>query len=47
MALTKSLAEVCSGEAAKYVHLGATSYDIVDTANALQFLKSTELRPVR
>lgn len=31
MALTIALAEV-SGEAGKYVHLGATSYDIVDTA---------------
>jgi len=37
MALTKALAEVCKGEAKKYIHLGATSYDIVDTANALQF----------
>lgn len=37
MALTKALAEVCEGEAKKYIHLGATSYDIVDTANALQF----------
>ena len=37
MALTRALAEVCEGEAKKYIHLGATSYDIVDTANALQF----------
>jgi adenylosuccinate lyase len=36
MAVVKSLSEVC-GNAGKYVHLGATSYDIVDTANALQF----------
>src|SRR4030042_5052951 len=35
MAVTKALSEVCSGDAGKYVHLGATSYDIVDTANAL------------
>jgi len=35
MALVKALAEVC-GEAGKYVHLGATSNDIIDTANALQ-----------
>ncbi len=34
MALALSLAEA-SGEAGKYVHLGATSYDIVDTAWAL------------
>jgi len=35
MAMVKALAEKC--EYGKYVHLGATSYDIVDTANALQF----------
>ena len=42
MALTKALSEVCNGEAGKYVHLGATSYDIVDTANALQFAEATD-----
>ncbi len=36
MAVVKALTEVC-GPSGKYVHLGATSYDIVDTANALQF----------
>jgi adenylosuccinate lyase len=36
MAVVKALSEVC-GRDGKYVHLGATSYDIVDTANALQF----------
>ncbi len=41
MSVTKALAEVCNGEAEKYIHLGATSYDIVDTANALQFAEST------
>jgi len=35
MAIVKALSEVC-GEAGKYVHLGATSNDIIDTANALQ-----------
>lgn len=35
MALVKALTEA-SGEAGKYVHLTATSYDIVDTAQALQ-----------
>ncbi len=34
-ALVRALAEVC-GPSGAYVHLGATSYDIVDTANALQ-----------
>jgi adenylosuccinate lyase len=43
MAVTKALSEVCSGDAGKYVHLGATSYDIVDTANALQFAHATDL----
>jgi len=37
MAMVKALAEQCEGDAGKYVHLGATSYDIEDTANALQF----------
>ncbi len=41
MAITKALSEVCNEDAGKYVHLGATSYDIVDTANALQFSEST------
>ena len=36
MAMVKSLAEQCEREAGKYVHLGATSYDIEDTATALQ-----------
>ena len=34
-ALVRALAEVC-GSSGAFVHLGATSYDIVDTANALQ-----------
>lgn len=42
MAVSRALAEQCKGNAGKYVHLGATSYDIVDTANALQFADSTE-----
>ena len=41
MAVIKALSELCDGDAGKYVHLGATSYDIVDTANALQFAEST------
>ena len=43
MAVTRALGEKCSLEAAKYIHLGATSYDIVDTANALQFSKAMEI----
>ncbi len=36
MAMVKALAEQCEGSAGKYVHLGATSYDIEDTATAIQ-----------
>ena len=36
MAMVKSLAEQCEGDAGKYIHLGATSYDIEDTAMGLQ-----------
>ena len=38
MAMVKALTSV-SGESGKFVHLGATSNDITDTANALQFKK--------
>jgi adenylosuccinate lyase len=37
MAMVKALTEVCNNDAGKYVHVGATSYDIEDTAYALQF----------
>ena len=37
MAMVKALAEQCEGDAGKYIHFGATSYDIQDTATALQF----------
>jgi adenylosuccinate lyase len=40
--LVRALAEVC-GPSGAYVHLGATSYDIVDTANALQLKEALEL----
>ena len=43
MAVTLALSEQCKGNSGKYIHLGATSYDIVDTANALQFTDSLEL----
>jgi len=36
MAMVKALSEQCEGDAGKYVHLGVTSYDIEDTATALQ-----------
>jgi adenylosuccinate lyase len=46
--LVRALSELC-GPSGAYVHLGATSYDIVDTANALQLkdaLKVIEKRLV-
>lgn len=43
MAMVSALSEVCDGDAGKYVHLGATSYDIVDTALALQIKDALEL----
>jgi len=36
MAMVKALTEQCEANAGKYIHLGATSYDIEDTAFALQ-----------
>jgi len=43
MAMVEALTEACEGEAKKYVHLGATSYDIVDTALALQLRSALEV----
>jgi len=40
--LVRALAEAC-GPSGACVHLGATSYDIVDTANALQLKEALEL----
>jgi len=40
--LVRALSEVC-GSSGAYVHLGATSYDIVDTANALQLKDASEI----
>jgi adenylosuccinate lyase len=37
MAMVVALSEACTGEGRKYVHYGLTSYDIEDTATALQF----------
>jgi adenylosuccinate lyase len=42
MAMVKALSEE-AGEAGKYVHLGATSYDIEDTATALIFIDALNL----
>src|SRR5207245_11342938 len=37
MAMVVALSEASAGEGRKYVHYGLTSYDIEDTATALQF----------
>lgn len=42
MAMVKALAELC-GECGKYIHLGATSNDIIDTATALQLKQFMEI----
>lgn len=43
MAMVKAMTEQCRGDAGKYVHYGATSNDIVDTATALQIKSSIEI----
>ena len=42
MAVVKALSEQC-GDAGNYIHLGATSYDIIDTANAMQMVQAVHL----
>lgn len=42
MAVVKAMSEA-AGEAGAYVHKGATSYDIIDTANALQMREAFAL----
>ena len=42
MAMVKSIAEVC-GESGRFVHYGATSNDILDTATGLQLKQSLDL----
>jgi adenylosuccinate lyase len=37
MAVVKAMSEVAGPEHGKHIHLGATSYDTIDTANSLQF----------
>ena len=43
MAAVRALADACRGNAGGYVHLGATSYDIEDTATALTFIDALGL----
>jgi adenylosuccinate lyase len=37
MAVVKAMTEAAGPEDGRFIHLGATSYDIIDTANSLQF----------
>jgi len=43
MAMVKAMTEQCRGDAGRYVHLGATSNDIVDTAVALQIKAALQI----
>ncbi|MFQ6126517.1 MAG: adenylosuccinate lyase [Candidatus Heimdallarchaeota archaeon] len=43
MAMVKALTNVCADDAGVYVHFGATSSDIKDTARALQFREALDL----
>ncbi|AIZ56391.1 fumarate hydratase class II [Candidatus Methanoplasma termitum] len=43
MAMVRAMTEQCRGDAGKYVHLGATSNDIIDTATALQIKDALEI----
>ncbi|MCL1811672.1 MAG: adenylosuccinate lyase [Methanomassiliicoccaceae archaeon] len=43
MAMVRAMTEQCRGNAGKYVHLGATSNDIIDTAMALQIKDALEI----
>lgn len=42
MAMVKAFSEK-AGDAGKYIHLGATSYDIEDTATAMMFVEALDL----
>ena len=43
LAMVYALQEACEGNAGGYIHLGATSYDIEDTALALQLRKAMDI----
>ena len=43
MAMVRAITERCGGDAGKYVHLGATSNDIVYTATALQIRDALDI----
>jgi adenylosuccinate lyase len=43
MAMVRAISEVCEGDAGKFVHLSATSYDTEDTASALILKQATNI----
>ena len=43
MAVVKALTEVCDENTRNYIHLGATSADITDTALSLQLVQATDI----
>ncbi len=43
MAVVRAVEETCEGDAGEYVHLGATSNDVIDTADALRLRDSLNL----
>lgn len=43
MAVVRAIEEKCEGEAGEFVHFGATSNDIIDTADALRLEESCEI----
>ncbi len=43
LAMVYALQEVCKGDAGGYIHLGATSYDVEDTALALQLRRAMDI----
>ena len=43
MAMVRGLTEQCENNAGNYIHLGATSYDIEDTATAIQMINALDV----
>lgn len=43
MAMVRAFSEQCKGDAGKYIHLGATSYDIEDTATAIMLSEALKV----
>ena len=46
MPLVKALSQACAGDAGRYVHWGATTQDIIDTALVLQLRDGELIRKI-